>query len=65
MLPGGAEAPNLNPLQVTRLRYTPRRLVLHPTARTIILAEGDHGAVALAQRADLLQRAQEAGVQLQ
>uniref|UniRef100_A0A7R9Z712 DNA damage-binding protein 1 n=1 Tax=Chlamydomonas euryale TaxID=1486919 RepID=A0A7R9Z712_9CHLO len=51
--------------QVTRLRYTPRRLVLHPTARTIILAEGDHGAVALAQRADLLQRAQEAGVQLQ
>lgn len=42
--------------QSTRLRYTPRRLLVHPTHRTLIVAECDHAAVPLAERADLVAR---------
>ena len=37
-------------LQVTRLRYTPRKFVIHPEHKTLVIAEADHAAVPLAQR---------------
>jgi hypothetical protein len=43
-------------LQVTRLRYTPRRLAIHPEHGTLFVAEADHGAIPLAERADLKER---------
>ncbi|KAK9851365.1 hypothetical protein WJX84_007420, partial [Apatococcus fuscideae] len=39
--------------QTAVLRYTPRKFVIHPDHRVIIVAEADHGAVPLAQREDL------------
>ena len=39
--------------QTAALRYTPRKFVIHPDHRVIIVAEADHGAVPLAQREDL------------
>ena len=39
--------------QTAVLRYTPRKFVIHPDLRVIIVAEADHGAVPLAQREDL------------
>lgn len=42
----------------TRLRYTPRRLVIHPEHKNLIIAESEHGAVPLAEREDLKQRMQ-------
>ena len=50
--------------QVTRLRYTPRRLLVHPTHNTLFVAEADHAAIPLAQRADLHKRAEEQNVAL-
>eukprot|EP00877_Chromochloris_zofingiensis_P000800 jgi/Chrzof1/10720/Cz05g09290.t1 len=44
----------------TRLRYTPRRLVIHPEHKNLIIAESEHGAVPLAEREDLKQRMQAA-----
>lgn len=37
-------------LQVTRLRYTPRKFVVHPDHSTLIVAESDHAAVPAAER---------------
>ena len=37
-------------LQVTRLRYTPRKFVVHPDHNTLIVAEADHAAVPAAER---------------
>ena len=37
-------------LQVTRLRYTPRKFVIHPDHNTLIVAEADHAAVPAAER---------------
>lgn len=42
----------------TRLRYTPRRLLVHPTWDCLLVAESDHGAVPLEQREDLQERLQ-------
>ena len=36
--------------QVTRLRYTPRKFVIHPDHNTLIVAEADHAAVPSAER---------------
>ncbi len=36
--------------QVTRLRYTPRKFVVHPESNMLIVAEADHAAVPLADR---------------
>lgn len=36
--------------QVTRLRYTPRKFVVHPESNMLIVAEADHAAVPLAER---------------
>ena len=36
--------------QVTRLRYTPRKFVVHPDHNTLIVAEADHAAVPAAER---------------
>ena len=36
--------------QVTRLRYTPRKFVIHPDHNTLIVAEADHAAVPAAER---------------
>ena len=47
--------------QVTRLRYTPRRLLVHPDYSTLIIAEADPGAIPLALRVDLQQRAEKLG----
>ena len=44
-------------LQVTRLRYTPRKFVIHPDHNTLIVAEADHAAVPAAER-----RATESGM---
>lgn len=33
-----------------RLRYTPRRLVIHPEFNTLIVAEADHGTLPWAER---------------
>ena len=37
-------------VQVTRLRYTPRKFVVHPETNMLIVAEADHAAVPLAER---------------
>lgn len=37
-------------LQITRLRYTPRKFALHPEHKSLIVVEADHAAVPLAQR---------------
>jgi len=47
--------------QVTRLRYTPRKLLIHPDYNTLFVGEADHGCVPLAEREDLKTRAQQAG----
>jgi splicing factor 3B subunit 3 len=39
-----------------RLRYTPRRMAIHPGTNTLIIAESDHAAIPLAERADLVER---------
>ncbi|KAL6757658.1 CPSF A subunit region-domain-containing protein [Haematococcus lacustris] len=44
--------------QVTRLRYTPRRLVIHPQHNMLMVAEADYGAIPLAEREDLKQQLQ-------
>lgn len=36
--------------QVTRLRYTPRKFVVHPETNMLVVAEADHAAVPLAER---------------
>ena len=36
--------------QTLRLRYTPRKLVVHPEFNTLIVAEADHGALPWAER---------------
>lgn len=47
----------------TRLRYTPRRLLVYPEAPgSLIIAESDHAAVPLAEREDLKERLQVRGV---
>eukprot|EP00798_Chlamydomonas_sp_ICE-L_P023642 gene23642-9170_t len=51
--------------QVTRLRYTPRKLLIHPEFNTLVIAESDHGAIPLAEREDLAERAKQEGVALQ
>lgn len=38
---------------VCRLRYTPRKLLVHPGYKTLIVAEADHAAIPLAEREDL------------
>ncbi|MEW5303982.1 MAG: hypothetical protein WDW36_006625 [Sanguina aurantia] len=38
---------------VCRLRYTPRKLLVHPGYKSLIVAEADHAAVPLAEREDL------------
>ena len=38
--------------QVTRLRYTPRKFVVHPETNMLIVAEADHAAVPLAERSN-------------
>ena len=40
----------LSAFQVTRLRYTPRKFVVHPDHNTLIVAEADHAAVPAAER---------------
>ena len=52
-------------LQVTRLRYTPRKLLIHPEHNTLIIGEADHAAIPLAEREDLAERAKQEGVALQ
>uniref|UniRef100_A0A7S3VLT8 DNA damage-binding protein 1 n=1 Tax=Dunaliella tertiolecta TaxID=3047 RepID=A0A7S3VLT8_DUNTE len=47
--------------QVTRLRYTPRRLAIHPTYNTLFVAEADHAAIPLAEREDVKERLQAEG----
>lgn len=37
-------------LQITRLRYTPRKFALHPEQKALVIVEADHAAVPLAQR---------------
>lgn len=44
---------------MTRLRYTPRRLAIHPEHNTLFVAEADHGAIPLGAREDLKSRMQE------
>jgi hypothetical protein len=39
--------------QACRLRYTPRRLLIHPDSRLLLVAEADHAAIPLAEREDL------------
>jgi splicing factor 3B subunit 3 len=39
-----------------RLRYTPRRLAIHPGTNTLIIAESDHAAIPLVERTDLEER---------
>lgn len=38
--------------QMLRLRYTPRRLVVHPEFNTLIVAEADHGTLPWAERGE-------------
>jgi hypothetical protein len=45
--------------QVTRLRYTPRRLAVHPNYGTLFVAESDHAAIPLAEREDVKERVQQ------
>ncbi|KAG2485365.1 hypothetical protein HYH03_015856 [Edaphochlamys debaryana] len=42
--------------QACRLRYTPRRLLIHPDYKVLLIAEADHAAVPLAEREDLQAR---------
>ncbi|KAG2431599.1 hypothetical protein HYH02_013292 [Chlamydomonas schloesseri] len=42
--------------QACRLRYTPRKLLIHPESRLLLIAEADHAAVPLAEREDLQAR---------
>ncbi|EFN57738.1 hypothetical protein CHLNCDRAFT_56079 [Chlorella variabilis] len=42
--------------QSLRLRYTPRKFVIHPDLKVLAIAEADHAAIPLAQREDLQQR---------
>ncbi|KAL4425697.1 hypothetical protein ABPG75_009713 [Micractinium tetrahymenae] len=44
--------------QALRLRYTPRKFVIHPDHKVLVIAEADHAAVPLAQREDLQQQQQ-------
>jgi splicing factor 3B subunit 3 len=39
-----------------RLRYTPRRLALHPSSGTVVVAESEAGSLPLAERPDVLRR---------
>ncbi|PSC75527.1 splicing factor 3B subunit 3-like [Micractinium conductrix] len=39
--------------QSLRLRYTPRKFVIHPDHKVLVVAEADHAAIPLAQREDL------------
>jgi splicing factor 3B subunit 3 len=39
-----------------RLRYTPRRLALHPPTGTIVVAESEAGSLPLSERPDVLRR---------
>ncbi|PNG99382.1 Splicing factor 3B subunit 3, partial [Tetrabaena socialis] len=39
--------------QACRLRYTPRKLLVHPETKLLLIAEADHAAVPLAEREDL------------
>jgi splicing factor 3B subunit 3 len=41
---------------VSRLRYTPRRLLVHPELRALLVAESDYQAVPLADNAELQKR---------
>eukprot|EP00878_Enallax_costatus_P010041 GHUV01010480.1.p1 GENE.GHUV01010480.1~~GHUV01010480.1.p1 ORF type:complete len:1094 (+),score=306.67 GHUV01010480.1:216-3497(+) len=41
---------------ISRLRYTPRRLLIHPDYKTLIVAESDYQAVPLADNAELQKR---------
>ena len=47
--------------QVCKLRYTPRKFIVHPDAQVLVVAEADHQAVPLAKREDLSRRQQEQG----
>lgn len=44
--------------QMTRLRYTPRKLLIHPDTKMLIIGEADHAAIPLAQRESLQARMQ-------
>jgi hypothetical protein len=37
-------------LQVVRLRYTPRKFVVHPESNMLVVAEADHASMPLAER---------------
>lgn len=41
---------------ISRLRYTPRRLLIHPDYKTLIVAESDYQAVPLADNPELQKR---------
>lgn len=36
-----------------RLRYTPRKLLIHPDSKHLIIGEADHAAIPMAEREDL------------
>lgn len=38
--------------QMLRLRYTPRKLAIHPDFNTLIVAEADHGTLPWAERGE-------------
>lgn len=40
-------------MQACRLRYTPRRLLVVPDSRLLVIGEADHAAIPLAEREDL------------
>lgn len=41
------------PAQALRLRYTPRRFVIHPDHKTLLVAEADHAAIPASEREPL------------
>lgn len=41
---------------ISRLRYTPRRLLIHPDYKTLIVAESDYQAVPIADNPELQKR---------
>eukprot|EP00898_Chlorokybus_atmophyticus_P002633 jgi/Chlat1/3370/Chrsp23S08824 len=43
-----------------KLRYTPRKFIVHPEHRTLIIIEGDHGSLTAAERQAGIQSANEA-----
>ena len=43
------------------MRYTPRRLAIHPVHNTLFVAEADHAALPLAEREDVKERMQMEG----